>query len=235
MDSSAHSATSWTASYSGGNLTITSQGTNNGGYFHQPGYYQLTYYVDDSTPQYQTKTVTPTTSQQVVTADNGYDALEQVTVNAIPSQYIVPSGNLPITENGNNINVSQYATVSVNVPTGGGSSSIDTKTVTNSTNTATSLEFTSMEGRPIAFFLRCTTQIQSSGSTAYYYVDNFRYNGSNTQGTYVRIGSTRGIYPDTTHYSYSYSGTTLTVTTTGSRTAAGGSFYNGTYELVYIY
>lgn len=44
MDSSAHSSTTyWSDSYNNGTLTISSQGTNAGGYFHQPGYYQLIY------------------------------------------------------------------------------------------------------------------------------------------------------------------------------------------------
>lgn len=36
----------------------------------------------------QTKEVTPTKSEQVVTPDSGYNALSQVTVEAIPAQYI---------------------------------------------------------------------------------------------------------------------------------------------------
>lgn len=44
LDSSVHESSSyWSASYNNGSFTITSQGTNQGGYFHQPGYYQLTY------------------------------------------------------------------------------------------------------------------------------------------------------------------------------------------------
>ena len=63
MDSSAkYSSSHWTYSYSNGSLTISSNGTNAGGYFHQPGYYQLTYATEGSSGNYQNKTVTPSPS-----------------------------------------------------------------------------------------------------------------------------------------------------------------------------
>lgn len=119
------------------------------------------------------------------------------------------------------------------IPTGS-SASIDTKTVTNSSASNTSISFSSMKGNPIAFFVRCQAQLTRSSNSSYYYVTAVRYNGTNTTGNYWRM-SNGTFYNDTSHYSYSYSGTTLTVSSSASRSSAGGSFYNGTYELVYIY
>lgn len=124
---------------------------------------------------------------------------------------------------------------SVGTAQGGSGATVKTASINNSSNTAKTLTFNNISARPKAFVLRLTTTISSSGSTAYYYVVCIDHDGTNTKGTYFRIGSTRAVYNDTTHYSFTYSGTTLTISTSGSRTGAGGSFYNGTYELIYCY
>lgn len=66
-------------------------------------------------PTLQSKTVTPTTSSQDVEPDAGYDGLSKVEVNAIPPQYIIPTGNKQITENGSGIDVTAFAAVDVAV------------------------------------------------------------------------------------------------------------------------
>lgn len=118
---------------------------------------------------------------------------------------------------------------------GGGSVQYDTKTATAS-NYPTSLSFSSMKGEPKFFVLRLNAQVSSSGSTTYYYIVDIASNGTTTHGNCFRIGSTRRVDNITSGYSWSYSGTTLTVTSSAtSRSASPGAFYNGSYELMYAY
>lgn len=118
---------------------------------------------------------------------------------------------------------------------GGGSIQYDTKTVTAS-NYPVSLDFTSMKGQPKFFVVRLNAQVSSSGSTTYYYIVDIVSNGTTTHGNCFRIGSTRRIDNITSGYSWSYSGTTLTITSSAaSRSASPGAFYSGSYELMYAY
>ena len=80
--------------------------------------------VSDSTPLLQSfvsRRYTPSTQQQsdLIRPDDGYAAMKKVpvTVDAIPSEYIIPTGSLSITANGSAIDVAQYATADVAVPT----------------------------------------------------------------------------------------------------------------------
>ena len=89
--------------------------------------------ASSGSPTLQAKTnITPTTSSQTIEADSGYDGLSSVQINAIPSQYIVPTGNIAITSNttGNNsIDISQYATATVAVSGGGNTPSATAHTI----------------------------------------------------------------------------------------------------------
>ena len=64
----------------------------------------------------QSKTTVPTKSQQIIKADAAYGGLSQVTVDAIPDEYIIPSGLQNITANGT-YDVTEKASVVVNVDT----------------------------------------------------------------------------------------------------------------------
>lgn len=182
--------------------------------------------------------VTPSVTNTAGVIFGGTHTGNAVTVTASELE----SGTKQITANGTGIDVTGYSAVDVAVQS---AVNIDTKTVTAS-NYPTSISFSSMKGTPKAFFLRSTSQISSSGSTSYYYVIDLAYDGNANNycdGNCFRIGSTRRVDPITTTesggvvsgYTWSYSGSTLTITSSAvSRSASPGAFNNG-YKLVYIY
>lgn len=156
--------------------SITSNGTYNASSDNADGYSSVTVNVSGGGGgTYQAKTnINPTTSSQTILPDSGYDALSSVQINAIPSQYVVPSGNKAITQNGNNIDVAEYATVSVNVS--GSSKNVQ---VAQSTSRATSSTYTSVVS------LTCST-----AGTYDVYWDCFRSTTGGTSGSQLYLGGT---------------------------------------------
>lgn len=73
---------------------------------------------------YQAKTVTPTTSQQTITADAQYDALSSVTVNAMPSGSVTAPSSITgtsasVSTGTNTLTLSKTISVTPNVTTAG--------------------------------------------------------------------------------------------------------------------
>ena len=74
----------------------------------------------------QEKETTPTKEMQQIIADQQYDGLSKVVVNAIPDEYIIPSGEIEINANGT-YDVTDKASAKVNVP----EKQLGTKTITS--------------------------------------------------------------------------------------------------------
>lgn len=89
-------------------------------------------------------TITPSTSQQTAVAAGKFTT-GAVTVDPIPSEYIIPTGTKTIDENGTGIDVSAFAAVDVAVP--GDAPTLQTKSVSYTpTETAQSATVTADQG-----------------------------------------------------------------------------------------
>lgn len=72
------------------------------------------------------RTTTPTKNTQIITPSADKNAITKMTINPIPDEYIIPSGKIEITENGE-YDVKSKASAKVNVPT----KTLGTKTITS--------------------------------------------------------------------------------------------------------
>ena len=125
--------------YTTGKITVsavpteTKKITANGTYSPSAGKYfsSVEVAIAGDTPTYQSKTISPSTSVQTVTADSGYDALSDVTVNAIQTE------TKSVTSNGTYkpTNGKYFSSVTVNVPSQTFNTQKKTVTPTESTQT----------------------------------------------------------------------------------------------------
>lgn len=132
------------------------------------------------------KTVTPTKSTQTA-VNSGVYTTGVVSVGAIPSQYIVPSGSQTITEN-KTYDVTSLAEVVVNVSGGGGSTKnvqayIGYQSVSSTSYTATNVKLTVSKTGTYRVSWMGWRSTNSGTSGSQLYINNTAYGSATTSFT----------------------------------------------------
>lgn len=175
-------------------------------------------------------TVTPSGSTQTISAPTGYDYIGTVTVDPIPSPWIVPTGSTTITTNGSH-DVTNFATAEVNVP-----STTGKKTSSSLSSTTTTLSISGLSGEPVMWALQNVVSNGSyfSGASTRYITSCLCDGGSTVYSLCIyKSGSTAREYGYNT-CTWSYNNGTITITSPGTGTA-GGFRTGSTYRLFYAY
>ena len=182
-------------------------------------------------------TINTSTSDQTISSGTylaGAQTIKAVTTSNLTAENIKSGVTVMVGDSNDSDRIASvtgtYSGGSVNVA----------KTTWNCSNTSTtSHQFTSLSGTPKAAFLRCTTQLTRSSNQTYYYIADICWDGTNAYGNY-HLRSNGSYNNVATDASSKYTVTTGTNSITfssaaSSRSYAPGVFYNGTYELTYVY
>lgn len=143
-------------------------------------------YVGSSVTRQSAKTVTPTKATQTAVASGVYTT-GAVSVGAIPSQYIIPSGSQNITEN-KTYDVTSLAEVVVNVSGGGGTTKnvqghIGYATVSATSYTATAVKLTVAKTGTYKVSWMGWRSTNSGTSGSQLYINNTAYGSATTSFT----------------------------------------------------
>ena len=171
--------------------------------------------------------ITPTRQAQTLQTI-GKELESNITVNPIPSEYIVPAGDISITENGT-VDVAQYARALVDVAGGGGASNVVTGSFLFDTNGAHTIELPyTGSGWPVAiaifpkdgpytydthlerFMLVSMLCIKGYAGTAPDYTQTAALNGAQIDAVYkssASAASTQNVSMGTTNRMYNSNGT----------------------------
>ena len=204
----------------------------------------------------QNKTVTPTENQQIISYDDSYTGLGNVTVEPISSTYVGSgisrqnSQTITPTTSNQIIPANTYLTgaqtisgdsnlIATNIKhgtnifgvTGTFQTRIESVTTTPSSRELT-ITFTGLKAQPLAF--TCTQEGQTTFNKSYRWIVSVTYDGTTIRNETHGVSGSSMISYSFSNCTWTYSNGTLTITSPSS--GANGYFKDGmTHRLIYVY